>query len=118
MSDRGRVVYSSGDGRVCPGCGHPVRSCACSRGKPDGPVGDGRVRVRREVSGRRGKAVTAVRGVALAGDDLRALAKELKKRCGAGGTVKDGVIEIQGDHVDAVVEALRALGHDARRAGG
>jgi translation initiation factor 1 len=56
--------------------------------------------------------------VALADDALRSLAKELKKRCGAGGTVKDGVIEIQGDHVEAVVEALHALGHDARRAGG
>lgn len=118
MSDRGRVVYATGQGRVCPGCGHPASACACSRSGTDRPAGDGRVRVRREVSGRRGKTVTAVRGVALADDALRSLAKELKKRCGAGGTVKDGVIEIQGDHVEAVVEALHALGHDARRAGG
>jgi len=76
------------------------------------------VRVRREVSGRRGKVVTAVRGLPLDDAGLRALAAALKRRCGSGGTVKDGVIEIQGDHVDAVVQELGARGHDARRAGG
>jgi translation initiation factor 1 len=81
-------------------------------------VGDGRVRVRREVSGRKGKTVTTVRGLPLAADGVRDVAKALKRRCGCGGTVKDGVVEVQGDHVDAVVDELRSLGYDAKRAGG
>src|SRR3954463_8954914 len=78
----------------------------------------GRVKVRRETTGRRGKAVTTVSGVPLADDGLRELAGRLKKRCGVGGSVKDGVIELQGDHRDAVLEALKADGYDAGLAGG
>lgn len=118
MSRRGRVVWSSDDGRRCPRCGHPETACACSERRAREILGDGRVRVRREVSGRKGKTVTAVRGVALPAAELKTLAGHLKKRCGSGGTVKDGVIEIQGDHVDAVVDELRARGHEAKRAGG
>ena len=81
-------------------------------------AGDGRVRVRRETSGRRGKAVTTVSGVPVADAELRELAGRLKKRCGVGGTVKDGIIELQGDHRDAVVEVLRADGYDVVLAGG
>lgn len=80
--------------------------------------GDGRVRVRRETSGRRGKAVTTVAGVAVDDAALRELAGRLKKRCGVGGAVKDGVIELQGDHRDAVVALLRAEGYDVVLAGG
>jgi translation initiation factor 1 len=80
--------------------------------------GDGRVRVRRETSGRRGKAVTTVAGVPVDDDGLRELAGRLKKRCGVGGSVKDGVIELQGDHRDVVVEVLRAAGYDVVLAGG
>ncbi|MEA2269315.1 MAG: translation initiation factor 1 [Solirubrobacteraceae bacterium] len=80
--------------------------------------GDGRVRVRRETSGRRGKAVTTVAGVPVDDDGLRELAGRLKKRCGVGGSVKDGVIELQGDHRDVVVEVLRASGYDVVLAGG
>ena len=118
MSGRGRVVWSSDGGRRCDRCGHPVDRCACSRRRDAEVRGDGRLRVRREVSGRKGKTVTTVRGVALPATELKALAGHLKKRCGSGGTVKDGVIEIQGDHVDAVVEELRNRGHEAKRAGG
>lgn len=118
MSGRGRVVWSSDAGPVCPGCGHPKDACACAARKAQAPVGDGRVRVRREISGRKGKTVTTVRGLPLAPDGVRDVAKTLKRRCGSGGTVKDGVVEIQGDHVEAVVEALRSMGHDAKRAGG
>ena len=81
-------------------------------------AGDGRVRVRRETSGRRGKAVTTVSGVGLDEEGLRALAGRRKRRCGVGGSVKDGVIELQGDHRAVVVETLRAEGHDVVLAGG
>lgn len=81
------------------------------------PAG-GRVKVRREVAGRRGKAVTTVSGVPLDDAGLRELAGRLKKRCGVGGSAKDGVIELQGDHRDVVVEVLRADGYDVVLAGG
>jgi translation initiation factor 1 len=76
------------------------------------------VRVRRETQGRGGKTVTAIHGVPLASDALADLASELKRRCGTGGTAKDGVIEIQGDHVDAVIAALAERGYTVKRAGG
>jgi translation initiation factor 1 len=74
--------------------------------------------VRREVAGRKGKAVTTIAGVPVSDEELKALAGRLKKRCGVGGSVKDGVIELQGDHRDVVVEMLRADGHDVVLAGG
>jgi translation initiation factor 1 len=76
------------------------------------------VRVRRETQGRKGKTVTTVSGVPLADDALRALAGELKRRCGTGGSAKDGVIEIQGDHRDVLVAELEARGYTVKRAGG
>ena len=76
------------------------------------------VRVRREVKGRRGKPVTTIDGVPLDSEALRGLAGELKRRCGSGGSVKDGVIEIQGDHRDAVIPELEARGYTVKRAGG
>jgi translation initiation factor 1 len=82
------------------------------------PSEGGRVKVRRETSGRRGKAVTTVSNVPLDDDGLRELAGRLKKRCGVGGSAKDGVIELQGDHRDVVLELLRASGYDAVLAGG
>jgi translation initiation factor 1 len=82
------------------------------------PQRGGRVKVRRETAGRRGKAVTTVSDVPLDDDGLRELAGRLKKRCGVGGSAKDGVIELQGDHRDAVVEVLRAAGYDVVLAGG
>ena len=85
---------------------------------PAARAGGGRVKVRREVAGRRGKAVTTVSGVPLDDAGLRALAGRLKKRCGVGGSAKDGVIELQGDHRDVLVELLRADGYDVVLAGG
>jgi translation initiation factor 1 len=114
---RDRIVYSSQHGRTCPHCGRPVKQCVC-RQSPRAPRGDGIVRVRREIAGRRGKPVTTVEGVPLADDALRDLAGELKRRCGSGGTAKDGVIEIQGDHRDAVIPLLEARGWTVKRAGG
>ena len=118
-----RLVYSTGQGRLCPECARPVAECRCRRSKPAQPAavapkGDGVVRVGRETKGRKGKGVTVVSGVPLAGDALEDLATRLKKRCGSGGTVHDGVIEIQGDHRDALVTELARLGYTVKRAGG
>ena len=113
----GGLVYSTEAGRMCPACRQPVAQCVCKRATAV-PAGDGVVRVSRETKGRGGKAVTLVKGVALQADALVALGKQLKAACGTGGTVKDGVIEIQGDHTEKVVAALQALGHTVKRAGG
>jgi translation initiation factor 1 len=111
MAKRGaaRVVYSTTDGDLRK---------ARDPGQRAWRQGDGRVRVRRETRGRRGKAVTTVSGVPVGDDALRELAGRLKKRCGVGGAVKDGVVELQGDHRDAVVALLRAEGYDVVLAGG
>lgn len=111
------LVYSTESGRMCPQCRQPQAQCRC-KAAPALPQGDGIVRVSRETKGRGGKAVTVVRGVALEAAALQALGKALRTLCGSGGTVKDGVLEIQGDHVDRVMEHLRAHGHVVRRAGG
>jgi len=112
-----RIVYSTRAGRICPECGRPAAACIC-RKRASAPSGDGIVRVRREVAGRGGKTVTTIRGVPLADAGLRALASEIKRRCGTGGSVKEGVIEIQGDFCDVVVDLLRARGYTVKRAGG
>jgi translation initiation factor 1 len=89
-----------------------------ARERPPAPKAGGRVKVRRETAGRRGKAVTTVSGVPLDDAALKDLAGRLKKRCGVGGSAKNGVIELQGDHRDVVVEMLRADGYDVVLAGG
>lgn len=110
------LVYSTESGRMCPACRQPVAACVCHV-KP-APKGDGVVRVGRETKGRGGKAVTLVKGLALDEAALLAVGKQLKAACGSGGTVKDGVIEVQGDHCDKVVEWLKKQGHTVKRAGG
>ncbi|NMM75204.1 translation initiation factor [Acidovorax sp. SRB_14] len=117
LSDLGGLVYSTEAGRMCPACRQPVAQCLCKAAKPV-PAGDGTVRVSRETKGRGGKAVTLVKGVPLDEAGLVQLGKQLKAACGSGGTVKDGVIEVQGDHVERVLEALKKLGHRVKRAGG
>ena len=109
MARDDRMVYSSSDGDL-----RKARDPALKARKAAG----GRVKVKRETSGRRGKAVTTIYDVPLADDGLKELAGRLKKRCGVGGAVKDGVIELQGDHRDAVVAALRGDGYDVVLAGG
>ncbi len=96
---------------------NPSRSQPGTPAAPARPA-DARVRVGREVAGRGGKAVSVITGLPLAAADLEALATRLKKLCGTGGTVKNGRIEIQGDHRDRLVEELRKLGYDAKRGGG
>jgi translation initiation factor 1 len=112
----GSLVYSTELGRTCPDCRRSLTGCRC-RQTGAAPVGDGIVRVGRESKGRGGKVMTLVTGLPLAATELAALATRLKKGCGTGGTVKDGVIEIQGEHRDAIVERLLALGYRAKRAG-
>lgn len=113
----GGLVYSTELGRTCPDCRRPVVECRC-RAHAEAPRGDGVVRVGRETKGRKGGGVTIITGVPLGGAELQQLAKALKQRCGSGGTVKDGVIELQGDHRDVVVAELQRRGWTVRRAGG
>ncbi len=80
--------------------------------------GDGKIRVERSTKGRKGKGVTLVTGLPLENNALKELAKKLKQKCGTGGTVKNGIIEIQGDHRDLLTEHLNSLGYNAKKAGG
>lgn len=118
FEDLGGLVYSSEQGRLCPGCHQPVHACRCAESKRKQVVGNGQVRVGRSTSGRKGAGVTTVTGLPLDLDALKDLARQLKQKCGTGGTVKDGVVEIQGEHRDLVVAELRKLGYDAKRSGG
>ncbi|MDT8999279.1 translation initiation factor Sui1 [Paucibacter sp. APW11] len=111
------LVYSTEAGRMCPACRQALTACVC--GKPSLPKGDGIVRVSRETKGRAGKGVTLVKGVPLDEAELMALGKTLKTACGSGGTVKDGMIEIQGDHRERVIELLKKQGRwTVKQAGG
>jgi translation initiation factor 1 len=112
-----RIVYSTGVGVLCPNCRRAVRECVCPKGAP-GAAGPPAVRVGRETKGRAGKGVTVVTGLPLPPGEIETLAGKLKRRCGSGGTVRDGVIEIQGDHRDTIVAELARLGWPAKRAGG
>ncbi len=102
---------------MCPSCRRPVAQCAC-RQAVAAPVSDGIVRVLRETKGRGGKAVTVVRGVPVDAAGLLKLGQELKAACGSGGTVKDGTIEVQGDHVEKVMALLQQRNFTVKRAGG
>jgi translation initiation factor 1 len=112
-----RIVYSTDTGFLCPNCRRPVRECVCPKGAP-GDAKPAGVRVGREVKGRAGKGVTTVTGLPLSLADIEALAGKLKKRCGSGGTVRAGIIEIQGDHRDTIVAELTKLGWPAKKSGG
>ncbi len=111
------LVYSTEAGQTCPDCGHPVKQCCCSKEK-NRQQGDGVVRVSRQTKGRKGNGVCLITGVDLAEAELKKLAKQLKKKCGAGGAVKNGIIEIQGDHREVIVDTLIKLGYRAKLAGG
>jgi len=112
-----RIVYSTGIGSLCPNCRRAVRECVCPKGAPGSPK-PAAVRVGREIKGRAGRGVTTVTGLPMSPSDIDSLAAKLKKRCGSGGTVRDGVIEIQGDHRDLVVAELIKLGWPAKKSGG
>ena len=112
-----RIVYSTGLGSLCPNCRRPVRGCVCPKGVP-GAAKPSAVCVAREIKGRAGKGVTTITGLPLSLSDIEALATKLKKRCGSGGTVREGIIEIQGDHRDAIVAELIKMGWPAKKSGG
>ena len=135
--EEGGLVYSTEQGEMCPTCRRPVAACSCDQGgrrragetrsgrqdrsatgKSSAPPAGRGVRVGRETKGRKGKGVTVITGLPLAPAELKGLARELKARCGSGGTVRDGIIEIQGDHRDLLVEELGKRGWPARRSGG
>lgn len=113
----GRVVYSTDRGRLCPDCGAVKADCRC-RLPAAAPPGDGIVRLRRETKGRGGKAVTVVSGLPEAGDALKQRARALKQRCGVGGAVKNGEIEIQGDQRETIRSYLEGEGFTVKLAGG
>jgi len=111
------TVYSTEHGRMCPVCGNPAPACTCRRTKSVAQ-NDGIVRVGWETKGRKGKGVTLITGVPLDADGLRRFASQLKQKCGSGGTVKEGIIEIQGDHRNIVMEELKKQGYNVKLSGG
>jgi translation initiation factor 1 len=115
-----RLVYSTDSGRIstCPICGQPYKYCRCEQPASPGKKSDGIVRIMRDRKQRGGKTVTVITGIPATGEALITLAQQLKKLCGSGGTIKDGNIEIQGDHCDKVQTRLTELGYKVKRAGG
>jgi translation initiation factor 1 len=121
IMENSRLVYSTESGKICPSCQNPVSECTCKKKKSRSQTNikyDGVIRIQREVKGRKGKTVTIVSGFQIDVDELKNLATQLKRRCGTGGTVKDGVIIIQGDHRDTLVAELKNLGFKAKISGG
>jgi translation initiation factor 1 len=114
----GGLVYSTEGGRMCPACRKPVPQCICGTQASTVLRGDGVARVSRETKGRGGKVVTIVRGVEADAATLAALGKQIRTLCGSGGTVKDGVIEVQGDHCERVIAFMKEAGWAVKRAGG
>jgi len=115
------LVYSTESGKICPSCQKPVSECTCKKKKSRSQTNikyDGIIRIQREVKGRKGKTVTTVSAFQLADDELKNLAAQLKRHCGTGGSVKDGVIIIQGDHRDTLITELKNRGFKAKIAGG
>jgi translation initiation factor 1 len=115
MVDRaGRLVYSTGVGRVCPGCGWPEGDCKCSTRASDAavPARPGAIvaKLRVEKKGRGGKVVTVVDGLPQNAAFLKELSQELKRACGTGGTAVEGAVELQGDLRDRVRELLLKKG--------
>ncbi|MDA8125382.1 MAG: translation initiation factor Sui1 [Deltaproteobacteria bacterium] len=111
------IVYSTEFGKACPKCGTPIDRCVCGKDKPGTPS-DGIVRVGRETKGRKGPGVTLISGIPLDSEGLKALAKQFKQKCGTGGTVKSGTIEIQGDHRELLRQELAKLGYTVKLSGG
>jgi translation initiation factor 1 len=121
VMDNSRLVYSTEEGRICPQCRRPAKKCRCQHGKKalsPKETHDGILRIRREVKGRKGKAVTTISGFDLDGGELKALATRLKRQCGSGGGIKEGIVIIQGDHRQALAAELARQGYKVKLAGG
>lgn len=121
MDDNSRLVYSTDSGRICPDCGKPVKDCSCKakKSKPQSDIKfDGIIRIKREKKGRKGKTVTSISGFQAGTDNLKQIAKKLKSLCGTGGSIKDGIIIIQGDHRQTIQRELQKQGYKVKLAGG
>jgi translation initiation factor 1 len=116
MADRhARTVYSTDAGRVCPGCGWPVRDCKCSTNSPEETIPKRIVaKLRVEKSGRSGKTVTVVAGLPRNAAFLKTLGQELKRACGTGGTVLEDSVELQGDLRDRIRSVLQEKGYSVK----
>ncbi|MET0378397.1 MAG: translation initiation factor Sui1 [Spongiibacteraceae bacterium] len=115
------LVFSTDQGRHCPHCGQPKAGCTCNKkagASSGGLKGDGVVRIQRQINGRGGKTVTVVSGLVMDETSLKTLAKDLKQRCGSGGAIKDGAIEIQGDHRETLRAELQQRGLTVKLSGG
>lgn len=110
----GGLVYSTDVGRTCPVCRRSIAGCTCKQNKSSANT-DGMVRVLLATKGRGGKSVTVIKGVPLDDVELVKLGKQLRSACGSGGTTKDGVIEVQGDHCTSVTAALEKLQFKVKR---
>ena len=110
-------VYSTEFGRLCPQCGEKEHQGKCSHSKNQ-VLGEGNVRIQRETKGRKGAGVNLVKGIPMMEKELKVLHKQLKKKCGVGGTLKKGVLELQGDQREVVLKALEGKGWDVKIAGG
>jgi translation initiation factor 1 len=117
MNSNSRLVYSDELGSTCPHCGKALKKCCCRVQNPPSP-GGGPIKIERQTKGRKGRGVSLISGLPLSDGELKQLAKELKQRCGCGGTVKDGVIEIQTDQRDLLLDELHKRGFQAKKAGG
>ena len=119
FNDNEKLVFSTEFGRICPGCQKPIDNCICKElaGNKVAP-NDGIVRVMRQTKGRKGKGVTIIEGAPVTKAELKHLGRELKAKCGCGGTVKNNTIELQGDCRDKAVEELAKKGWTVKKAGG
>ena len=111
-----KVVYSTDQGRHCRSCGQPVKECNC--GQPAIKLYDNIVRLQRQKKGRNGKTITFVSGLAHSGTELKNLAKELKSKCGVGGSIEGHDIVIQGDKRIPLKELLESKGYRVKMSGG
>ena len=119
--DNSRLVYSTESGKICPSCQKPVSKCTCKKKKPRSQTNikyDGIIRIQREVKERKGKTVTSLSGFQISDTELKNLATQLKRRCGTGGSVKDGVIIIQGDHRNTLATEVKNQGFKIKIVGG
>lgn len=112
------ILYSTEQGSMCPKCNQKQSNCICKETQKKVVKGSGNVRVSKETKGRKGKGVSVITGLPLNEFELATLGKKLKQKCGTGGTVKNGVIEIQGDMRDKLVDLLLVEGFKAKRSGG
>ena len=119
--DNSRLVYSTESGKICTSCQKPLPECTCKKKKSRSQTNikiDGIIRIKREVKGRKGKIVTTASGFQINADELKNLAAQLKRQCGTGGSVKDGVLILQGDHRNTLITELKNRGFEAKFAGG